>query len=239
MKAIILAGGRGKRLGKYSEDTNKCMLKFNGKHLIEYSLDLCAMLPIDEIVIVVGYRAEDIINTYGIDYKGKLIKYVIQRELNGLVNAISCCEDLIDGHDFMLFLGDEIIINPYHMEMLDLFIKENLFCICGIVKVDDLSLITRTYSLIFGDDRRIYRLIEKPKKALNEYMGTGNCIFRNEIFSYIPFTPINQFRNEKEMPDLIQCAIDDGKVVKAFNVCEKYVNVNSEDDISIIKSILD
>lgn len=237
MKAIILAGGRGKRLNPYTKDINKCIIPFKGKPLIEYSLDCIAVLPVDEIIIVVGYRAEDIINNYGIHYKNKKIRYVIQQEQLGLVNAIECCQDALEGHDFLLFLGDEIMIKPYHQSMFDYFLREDLFGVCGVVEVADRNLISKTYSIFFGDDKRIYRLIEKPKNPLNNYMGTGNCIFKNELLSYIPITPINQNRKEKELPDLIQCAVDDGKVIKAVIVCNQYVNVNSEDDISIIESI--
>jgi len=67
-------------------------------------------------------------------------------------------------------------------------------------------------------------------------MGTGNCVFKNEIFSYIPKTPINQKRGEKELPDLIQCAIDDGKIVKSFIICDQYFNLNLKEDIEKAKS---
>lgn len=62
-------------------------------------------------------------------------------------------------------------------------------------------------------------------------MGTGNCLFRKEIFSYIAKTPINKNRGEKELPDLIQCAINDGKIVKPFNLCSRYFNVNLKEEI--------
>ena len=80
MKAVILAAGRGKRLHDYTEGCNKCMLKFHGRYLIEYSLEAASRSGAKEIIIVVGYRAEDIINTYGISYKDIKIKYVIQKE---------------------------------------------------------------------------------------------------------------------------------------------------------------
>ncbi|MBF0362184.1 MAG: nucleotidyltransferase family protein [Oligoflexia bacterium] len=238
MKAIILAGGRGKRLNQYTQDNNKCMLPFEGIPLIEHSLRKIISLPIDEIIIVVGHRAEDIINFYGIHYNGKRIRYVIQRELKGLVHAIECCQQAVGYDDFMLFLGDEIMVNPHHQQMLEYFHCEDVFALCGTVTVEDTSLISKTYAIIYNEiNSQIFRLVEKPKKALNNFMGTGNCIFKNEIFNYIGQTPINQTRQEKELPDLIQCAIDDGKVVKAYSVCDRYINVNSEDDIIWINNI--
>ena len=64
-------------------------------------------------------------------------------------------------------------------------------------------------------------------------MGTGNCIFKNEIFDYIEYTPISYVRKEKELPDLIQCAVDDGNPVKLFFIGSKYFNINTADDIVI------
>ena len=61
MKALILAGGRGNRINEFSETQNKCMISFRGKPLIEHILQQIAVLDISEIIIVVGYKAEDII----------------------------------------------------------------------------------------------------------------------------------------------------------------------------------
>ena len=55
-------------------------------------------------------------------------------------------------------------------------------------------------------------------------------MFSNAILSYIDVCPVNQARGEKELPDLIQCAIDDGRPVKTHRVPAEYVNVNTTDD---------
>lgn len=238
MKAVILAAGRGRRLHDYTDECNKCMLKFHGKHLIEYSLEAAHKSAVKEIIIVVGYRAEDIINTYGISYKGLKIRYVIQKELKGLVNAIESTQNAVDGEDFILFLADEIMLDPDPGKMIDTFKREELFSVCGVVFVEDTSKISKTYAVIYNqEDNRIYRLIEKPRHPVNNIMGTGNCVFRYEIFKYIPLTPINQVRKEKELPDLIQSAIDDGHPVKLFNLDSDYININTEEDIVIAEKI--
>ena len=54
MKALILAAGRGRRLGSQSGEHNKCMLPMFGRPLIEYSLENAVRAGADEIVIVVG-----------------------------------------------------------------------------------------------------------------------------------------------------------------------------------------
>ena len=236
MKALILAGGRGKRLNEISEQQNKCMISISGKPAIEYSLQCTAGTKISEIIIVVGYRAEEIINAYGNNYKGKKIKYVIQRETKGLVHAIECSKESIGKEDFMLMLGDEFMVGPRHQEMMDFFERNKLFGICGVVKVEDRKLVRKTYSVIQSADNQIYRLIEKPENPMDNIMGTGNCIFKNEILSYIDQTPINQKRGEKELPDLIQCAIDNGNIVKSFIICDKYFNINSREELRATNS---
>ena len=112
MKALILAGGRGNRLNEFSENQNKCMISFKGKPLIEHLLDKASKLDFSEIVIVVGYKAEDIINHYGISFKKKRIRYVIQPEQKGLVHAIECAREALNGEDFFLMLGDEVMSKP-------------------------------------------------------------------------------------------------------------------------------
>jgi len=238
MKAVILAAGRGKRLHDYTDEYNKCMLKFHGKNLIEYSIEAAYKSKVEEIIIVVGYRAEDIINSYGICYRDLKISYVIQKELKGLVNAIESTQNAVGEDDFILFLADEILLNPSPQKMIDIFYKEELFTMCGVVQVEDTSQISKTYAVIYNqEDERIYRLIEKPRHPINNIMGTGNCIFRNDIFKYIPLTPINQVRNEKELPDLIQMAIDDGHPVKLYNINSDYININTEEDIAIAERL--
>lgn len=232
MKALVLAGGRGSRLEGITHAKNKCMCEFAGRPLIEHSLDNACQAGVDEIVIVVSYRAESIINYYGNRYGSTPIKYVIQWERKGLVHAIETSRETLDGADFILFLADEVLFGPRHAEMLRAFREQRTFALCGTVLVSDRSLISKTYNVIYNDqDGQIFRLIEKPRKALNDMMGTGNCVFQNGIFDYIPYTPINQQRGEKELPDLIQAAIDDGQIVRLFEIGGRYVNVNTTDDI--------
>lgn len=239
MKALILAGGRGKRLDALSMNRNKCMVTFAKRPVIQFSLDCAASTTVEEIIIVVGYRAEEIINYYGNRYKNKRIKYVIQYEQKGLVHAIECARETIGKDNFMLLLGDEILVNPKHQAMIDEYkkIKKKTFAICGVLKVKDIKMIKRTYTLIQNDENQIFRLVEKPRNPLNKLMGTGDCIFNNRIFDYIPYTPIHHERSEKELPDLIQCAIDDGRQVKSFIICDRYVNINSKSDIKLAERL--
>ena len=238
MKALILAGGRGKRLNEHTRNKNKCMMEINGRHAIEHSLDYASRNGIGEIVIIVGYRAEEIINRFGNSYDGKKITYVIQWDQKGLVHAIECAKTALDGHDFLLLLGDEVFTEPRHGEMIEAYKDEGAFALCGMIRVEDRSLISKTYSALYEDDGTIHRLVEKPSNPLNDMMGTGSSVLNNGIFDYIDVTPVHHLRKEKELPDLIQCTIDDGKNVKLFEVSKEYVNINVREDLSQAERIL-
>lgn len=60
MKAIILAAGKGTRLGKYTKGMPKCMLKFNGKTLTERQVETLRACEINDITIVKGFMPDKI-----------------------------------------------------------------------------------------------------------------------------------------------------------------------------------
>lgn len=231
MKALVLAGGRGRRLEGHSAECNKCMLEFAGRPLIEHSLDNAVRLAPEEIVIVVGYLAEQVINHFGTSYRGVRVRYAIQREQKGLVHAIETAAPFIGSADFMLFLADEILLEPNHAAMLERYNRDDVFALCGVTFPSDREAVSNTYAVLEDQQGRILRLIEKPRRALNDCQGTGNILFHNRILEYLPRTPINQGRNERELPDLIQCAIDDGHIVRSFTIGGRYININTPEHV--------
>ncbi len=239
MKALILAAGKGARIMQISANAPKSMVEVCGRPVIDYSLACAASASAEEIIIVVGYRAQDIIDHCGRQYEGIAIRYVNQPEQKGVVHAIQCAATALASHDFLLLLGDEVMVQPRHAEMAATFDQEDLWGLCGIIRVQDRERIRKTYSVILDSQQRITRLTEKPHDPPNDLMGTGQCIFRNAILDYIDATPVQQQRREKELPGLIQCAIDDGAVVKTFPICDQFANINSLEDLQYVRSILD
>ena len=213
MKALILAGGRGSRLNEFTKDKNKSMIKLFEKPLIEHNLEHSIEAGVNEIIIVVGYKKEEIMKYIGENYHGIPVKYVFQKEQRGLVNAIECAKEVIGTSDFFLMLADEIVLKANIREMVNKFKQEQLFAVCGIVHEKNKASIGKTYSAMINENGRVFRLIEKPKVAINDIKGTGHCVLKNEIFDYIEKTPINANRGEKELVDLIQVAVDGGKSV--------------------------
>jgi MurNAc alpha-1-phosphate uridylyltransferase len=58
MRAMILAAGRGERMGPLTESVPKPLLKINGKYLIEYSIAALAQIGVRDIVINICYQKE-------------------------------------------------------------------------------------------------------------------------------------------------------------------------------------
>ncbi|MEK6906842.1 MAG: sugar phosphate nucleotidyltransferase [Nanoarchaeota archaeon] len=238
MKALILAGGRGSRLNEFTKEKNKSMIKLFEKPIIEYNLDHAVEAGVSEIIIVVGYKKEEIIRYFGKEYKGIKVRYIIQNRQKGVVHAIECSKEALGNSDFMLMLADEVIIRAKIKEMIKKFKKGDLFAVCGVTLEKEKSSIRKTYSAMVNESGRVFRLIEKPRFPINNIKGTGHCIFKNEILEYIKKTPISMKRFERELVDMIQESIDDGKEVYVYPLTDNYVNVNNQEDFDLAKELI-
>ena len=106
MQAVILAAGRGTRMGALTDNTPKPMMKVGGKNLLEHKFDA---LPdeIDEIIIIVGYLGGMIQKYFGGEYNGKRIFYIEQEVLNGTAGALELARPIL--HDrFLILMGDDL-----------------------------------------------------------------------------------------------------------------------------------
>jgi len=106
MQAVILAAGRGTRLRPLTYHVPKSMIRIAGKNLIEHNI---AALPkeVDEVVLVIGYLGEQIINHFGDKYENKKIIYIKQQKLFGTGHALSACESVLKDK-FLVLMGDDI-----------------------------------------------------------------------------------------------------------------------------------
>jgi len=238
MKALILVAGKGERIN--SEDKNKCMITINNKPILEYNLMRAYDIPyIDKAIIIIGYKGEGIKKYFGKYYHNLPIRYILQKKQKGIINAIGLAREEIGDDDFFLLLGDELLINSRHLEMVEKFICDySLFGLCGIVYDKDKESVRKTYS-VKTKSKRIIKLVEKPKIVRNKIKGTGHCVFRNRILSYINDLPINKERKESDFVSLVQISINDGKRVEIFNICDKYFNINTKEDLFLAKQYIE
>ena len=236
MKALILAAGKGSRLATLPDGENKCMIRVNGQPLLYYHMLRAVDLQAEQIIIVIGHAGETIKQHFGSYFQHLPISYVWQTELTGPVSAIDIASGYLD-HDFILMLADEYFVHPNHIQMQQLFTQTGLFGLCGIIEGQPPQSIQKTYAVLADDNGRIYQLTEKPEHPAAGMKGTGLCFLRKEILQYIPHISAHQQRREKDLPALIQQAIDNGHEVHALSCCERFYNLNLFEDCELLNAI--
>jgi len=227
MKAFIMAFERQE--GKHNGGAllNSCMGVFEGRHLIQYSLDAAIECKVEEILIAVSSGAEEIVNAFGITYRDIRIKYVLLKEEHGFLDALRLSRDALECDDFVIFKGDEIVRNAHPSEMIENFYVQDLFIECGVVPLPAAQIVGRGYGLMYDPfDYRVYRIVDKPRRAINRFMGTSICVFRNEIVEYLEPVYSRDSCDKDGLPDLIQRVIDDGYPVKLFLLGSACIGMN-------------
>ncbi len=115
MQAIIMAAGKGSRLGELSKGKPKSFAEIKGKKLIEYNLALLKKYHIDEIVIVTGYQCEAFEELTEKEEKISLIYNPFYEMVNVLGSFYMGMEAL---HDDFIYLHADTLCEPAIFEKL-------------------------------------------------------------------------------------------------------------------------
>ena len=240
MKGVVLAAGKGSRLAELNL-RHKSFAVVQKKYVINFSLDLLrgeedSQPLVDEIIIVVGYHAQDIIDAIGSEYKGIPVKYVYQTELKGIAHAVLTAKDAIND-DFVMCLADEILLNPRLDKMIEKFYHDQAVCVCGVI-IDGTDFSMKPIAYDTKEDGTIVKVTEKPDEYHNDIRGIGECVFSKKCLDYLLDLKPNPRRGELEMGDWIQMASNDKGTAKVFNLADAYVNINYAKDIEDANKLL-
>ncbi len=189
MQAIILAAGMGRRLGEYTKDNTKCMLPVNGVRLIDRVLTQLSKLNLNRVIIVVGYKGQNVIDHVGHRYDDVLkIEWAdnpIYDKTNNIY-SLSLVKDKMAEDDTLLLESDLIVDD----RMLDLIVNDPFPNLALVAKYE--TWMDGTMMCI-DQDCRIVNFV--PKEAfryedVKHYYKTVNIYKFSKEFSansYVPF----------------------------------------------------
>jgi len=109
MKAVILSAGQGKRLLPLTADCPKCLLPVRGRSLIEWQIDELAKCGIDQVAVVLGFRADKVERILRERYGSHHVKTIYNAAYAVSDNLVSCwaAHDEMRS-DFVLLNGDTL-----------------------------------------------------------------------------------------------------------------------------------
>ena len=192
MQAVILAAGEGKRVRPLTRSRPKALIPVANRPIIEYVIDALVKNGIREIIVVAGYRKEQV--TRFLNQLDVQVEVVVQPKQLGTAHALQCAEPKIHG-DFLLLPGDNYI-DPHS--------------IARIAGQENAMLVREhpnpsNFGVVMLQDGLVTNIVEKPEHAQSLTVSTGIYSLKKEIFSYI---------RGPDLTDAIAAMIADGKQVK-------------------------
>lgn len=217
MKAIILAGGKGRRLAPFTETIPKPLFPVGEKTILEIIIGQLRQAKVKNLTFAVGYLAE-LIQAYFKDGKkfGVSINYAIERKPLGTAGPLHLLKNKKES--FLVMNGDVLTT----MDFKDLFSfhkkSKAVATICcynkkvksslGVVEIDE------------KDCLRDYK--EKP--VFSHLVSTGIYCFNPKVAKYLK-------KDEHiDLPDLMLRLINAGEKVKVYHVKDHWFDIGTPDD---------
>lgn len=188
MQALMLAAGMGKRLGAYTNNQTKCMVKVGGKTLLEHAADALRQAGIRKFVIVVGYEGEKLMAFAREKLSDMELEFVVNRDYdttNNIYSLYMAREQLMA--DDTIMLESDLIYEPRLIREMVESEEENLVAVAKYEHWMD-----GTVTLV-GEDGSIQEFIEKKNfryDSVSRYYKTVNVYKFSREFAaeqYVPF----------------------------------------------------
>jgi UDP-N-acetylglucosamine diphosphorylase / glucose-1-phosphate thymidylyltransferase / UDP-N-acetylgalactosamine diphosphorylase / glucosamine-1-phosphate N-acetyltransferase / galactosamine-1-phosphate N-acetyltransferase len=181
MQAVILCAGEGKRMRPLTETRPKPLIEVAGKALLEH---IIRSLPksIEEVVLVVGYRGEDIIEQIGDTLDGRRISYVWQKEKLGTADALRRAQHLLTDR-FILLYGDDLIDTESIERALD-----HDACFLAYEHEEP----HRFGVIVQNEDGTVRTVVEKPADPPSNLVCAAGLVLNPSIFTYYDEQPADR-----------------------------------------------
>ena len=215
----ILTAGRGTRMGDLTRTTNKTLLNYKGKPIIDYIVEALSKYT-TKLNIIVGYKKEQVIEHLILTFPDIDFQFI---ERIGTGAAI---EFLKDEHDYyFVTMGDSIFDQNDFDKFIDLF-KQNPGNYIMSTKVKNPS----KYGVFELENDKIINLEEKPKNPKSNSINLGCYIFDKSIFKYIAKTNIMS-NGEIYITDSIKLSLNDGNLFRSYSIKNKFFDLTYKEDL--------
>lgn len=212
MRALVLAGGAGSRLRPITHTNAKQLIPVANVPILFHVLRTIRDAGIGEAVVVIasGPTGAEIRSAVGDGGAFDLrVTYVEQERPLGIAHAVLCAADAVRGEPFLLFLGDNLLL-----EGVSRFVE-------GFERTrpDAQILLTHVpepehFGVAVLDGERVVRLVEKPKEFISDVALVGVYLFDDTILEACAGLRPSA-RGELEITEAIQALIDEGRTVRA------------------------
>ncbi len=172
MKAIILAGGRGKRLRPITDYIPKPLVPIKNIPIIEWQLKYLKKFGVDEVIICTGYKQEMVENYLDAKKIGIKIKYSIEKTPLGTGGAIKKAGKMIKEKSFFVINGDTIT----NIDLKKLSKKQN--------SIASIELQTKFGILEITNDKIIN--FKEKKEVSDVWMNAGIYHLEKNILKDLP-----------------------------------------------------
>ena len=218
MKAVILAGGKGRRLQPFTTTIPKPLFPIGEKPILQVIIEQLKEFGVDEYVISLGYLGELIKAFMGDGEKyNTTISYVTEENPLGTAGAISLLPELND--DYIFMNGDILSTIDYTEAYRDHKKSNALMTICTFEKTTKSSLGVLELSI----DGEVENYLEKPE--LKQIISSGIYILNPRIKDYIPK---NTFF---DLPDLVKSLIDKKKKINTYAIKGDWFDIGTPADL--------
>jgi len=172
MKVVLLSGGFGKRLKPLTDYLPKPLIPICNYPIIEWQIRYFKKFGIKDIVICVGYRAEQVIKHLEGKNLGVKLEYSIEKEPLGTAGAIKKASKYIDTDHFFVANGD-VLTN------LDLRKLKNHPNSVAVIPL------RTTFGIVHLDRMKVERFEEKPE-MFDYWMNAGIYYLEKNIIKHLP-----------------------------------------------------
>jgi dTDP-glucose pyrophosphorylase len=231
---IVPAAGRGSRLRPLTDDRPKGLVPVAGRPLLDYAFDRLLAAGATRLVVVVGYRGDDVVEHYGDTYEGVQIAYVRQARRLGVADALRVAGERAEGPALVCH-GDLVFVAPLE-PALRRHRETDAAATLSTTRVDEAT--ARTTGVCEFADGRLVDLVEKPDDPPSLTALVGAYVVDEPFFDACDRIDASE-RGEYELPDAVSALLDEGRDVETVPVDGEWVNVNDAGDRTRAADLLD